>query len=332
MPPVAVSVPTKFLREGIRYDDLSEEEKDDWDALEWDEDGDIPDAVAAEELNQFLFNADTVDKVLATLMTDGHKVAGGDRLGKTIIFAKNQDHAEFIEQRFDLNYPEYAGHFARVITHAVTYAQSPDRRLLDQGQGAAHRDLGRHARHRHRRARGRQPGLLQAGPVQDQVLADDRPRHPAVPGPVRARARTRRTSTSSTSARTSSSSARTCPAPRGRCRSPWPSGSSRPASGWSPRSTRPSTSTTGEDPAVGRRREVRARAARRPRLEPAPDRGRHEPRQLPGPPRPASGSRPTPTGTPGDAHRRDRPATSPATSPGCRRPNATTTRTPSGST
>ena len=124
VPPVGVSVPTKFLREGIRYDDLSEEEKDDWDSLEWNEDGDIPDAVAAEELNRFLFNADTVDKVLATLMRDGHKVAGGDRLGKTIIFAKNQAHAEFVKQRFDVNYPEYAGHFARVITHSVTYAQS----------------------------------------------------------------------------------------------------------------------------------------------------------------------------------------------------------------
>ncbi|SEO59979.1 DEAD/DEAH box helicase family protein [Trujillonella endophytica] len=124
VPPVAVSVPTKFLREGIRYDELSEEEKDDWDSIEWSEDGDIPDAVSAEELNKFLFNADTVDKVLATLMKDGHKVAGGDRLGKTIVFAKNQAHAEFIQKRFDANYPEYAGQFARTITHSVTYAQS----------------------------------------------------------------------------------------------------------------------------------------------------------------------------------------------------------------
>lgn len=124
VPPVAVSVPTKFLRHGIRYDELSAEEKDDWDALEWDEDGDVPDAVSAEDLNRFLFNADTVDKVLATLMANGHKVAGGDRIGKTIVFAKNQRHAEFIEQRFNLNYPEHAGHYARVITHKVTYAQS----------------------------------------------------------------------------------------------------------------------------------------------------------------------------------------------------------------
>ncbi len=124
VPPVAVSVPTKFLRDGIIYAGLSEGEKDDWDSLEWNEEGDIPDAVSAEELNRFLFNADTVDKVLATLMRDGHKVAGGDRLGKTIIFAKNQAHAEFVQQRFDVNYPEYAGHFARVVTHSVTYAQS----------------------------------------------------------------------------------------------------------------------------------------------------------------------------------------------------------------
>lgn len=124
VPPMAVSVTTKFLRDGIRYDELSEEEKDDWDSKEWNEDGDIPDAIGTEELNRYLFNADTVDKVLATLMKDGHKVAGGDRLGKTIVFAKNQAHAEFVQQRFDINYPEYAGHFARVITHSVTYAQS----------------------------------------------------------------------------------------------------------------------------------------------------------------------------------------------------------------
>ena len=124
VPPLAVSVPLKFMREGIRYNELSQEEKDEWDAAEWDEDGNVPDAVSTEELNKFLFNRDTVDKALATLMTRGHKVAGGDRIGKTIIFAKNQKHAEFIKQRFDSNYPEYAGHYARVITHSVTYAQS----------------------------------------------------------------------------------------------------------------------------------------------------------------------------------------------------------------
>jgi type I restriction enzyme R subunit len=124
VPPRAVSVPLKFPREGIRYDDLSEQEKDEWDSREWDEDGDVPDLVASDAVNKWLFNSDTVDKMLETLMVRGHKVAGGDRLGKTIIFARNNDHAEFIRTRFDANYPEYAGSFARVITYKTEYAQS----------------------------------------------------------------------------------------------------------------------------------------------------------------------------------------------------------------
>ncbi len=124
VPPVAISVPLKFQREGIRYDDLSDEEKERWDEMEWSEDGTVPDEVNAEALNKWLFNTDTVDKVLATLMTQGQKVAGGDRLGKTIIFAKNNAHADFISQRFDANYPHYQGHFARVVTYKTEYAQS----------------------------------------------------------------------------------------------------------------------------------------------------------------------------------------------------------------
>lgn len=124
VPAKAVSVPLRFQREGIKYDDLSEEDKDQWDALEWDEDGNVPDRVEAEAVNKWLFNEDTVDKVLAHLMTRGQAVAGGDRLGKTILFAKNQHHADFIAQRFNVNYPHYKGEFARVITFKVEYAQS----------------------------------------------------------------------------------------------------------------------------------------------------------------------------------------------------------------
>lgn len=124
VPARSVSVPLKFHREGIAYDDLSEEEKEEWDETEWDEDGGKPDRVEAAAVNQWLFNKDTVDKVLEHLMTRGQKVAGGDRLGKTIVFAKNQAHAEFIAQRFDANYPRHAGAFARVIHSKASYAQS----------------------------------------------------------------------------------------------------------------------------------------------------------------------------------------------------------------
>lgn len=124
VPAQAVSVPLKFQREGINYDELSEEDKDEWDALEWDDEGNVPERVEAEAVNKWLFNKDTVDKVLEHLMTRGLKVAGGDRLGKTIVFAKNQQHADFIAERFNANYPQYKGEFARVITFKTEYAQS----------------------------------------------------------------------------------------------------------------------------------------------------------------------------------------------------------------
>lgn len=124
VPARAVSVPVKFQREGICYDQLSEEEKEQWDAAEWSEDGEIPERVEAAAVNKWLFNKDTVDKVLEHLMTKGQTVSGGDRLGKTVIFARNHDHALFIAERFDVNYPHYKGEFARLIDVRVNYAQT----------------------------------------------------------------------------------------------------------------------------------------------------------------------------------------------------------------
>lgn len=124
VPPTARIIDSRFVRRGIRYDELTDDEKEAWDLADWDDDGTIPDLVEATAVNSWLFNADTVDKVLEILMREGRRVAAGDRLGKTIIFAKNNDHAQFIADRFDANYPEYAGRFARVITHRVERAQT----------------------------------------------------------------------------------------------------------------------------------------------------------------------------------------------------------------
>jgi type I restriction enzyme, R subunit len=124
VPPRAVSLTTDFLDRGIRYDDLSDDEKEAWDALEWDDSGAVPAVVDAPAFNKWLFNADTVDRVLQHLMAQGLKVEDGDRIGKTIIFAKSHDHAAFIQSRFDANYPYLAGHHARVIDFQTTYAQS----------------------------------------------------------------------------------------------------------------------------------------------------------------------------------------------------------------
>jgi type I restriction enzyme, R subunit len=124
VPPKAVSVPMKFQREGNNYKQLGEEEKERWDAIEWDEEGTVPANVEPESLNRWLFNEDTVDKVLEHLMRQGLNVAEADRLGKTIVFTKNHAHAQFISDRFDKNYPHYTGSFARVIDFQVEYAQS----------------------------------------------------------------------------------------------------------------------------------------------------------------------------------------------------------------
>ena len=130
VPPRAEQVDLKFPREGIDYDSLSDEEKEQWESLDWGDDVEpvaFPDKVNAAAINSWLFNKDTVDKVLQHLMEHGHKVEGGDRLAKTILFARNHDHAAFIEKRFNQHYPNYNGHFARVIDHYAKYPQS----LLD---------------------------------------------------------------------------------------------------------------------------------------------------------------------------------------------------------
>ena len=118
-----ISLPTRFMREGIRYDDLSEDEKDQWDELEWGEGG-RRDEIPAGELNTYLFNANTVDKVLRHVMEHGIRVAGGDKIGKTIIFAANKSHAKFIEERFNAGWPNYGGTLARRIVHGESYSQS----------------------------------------------------------------------------------------------------------------------------------------------------------------------------------------------------------------
>ncbi|MEW8333864.1 MAG: DEAD/DEAH box helicase family protein [Candidatus Thiodiazotropha sp.] len=128
VPPKDVDVGLGFIREGIKYGDLSPEEQEEWESKEELEGRD---EVLPSEVNQFLFNTDTVDKALAVLMERGIKVAGGDRLGKTIVFAANNSHAEFVVDRINTNYPKFKGKFARVITYKEKYADT----LIDEFKG-----------------------------------------------------------------------------------------------------------------------------------------------------------------------------------------------------
>ncbi len=116
-------VKTQFLEEGITYDELSDVDRERYEE-DFIEDGVLPEVIPSEKLNKFVFNEITVDIVLQDLMERGVKVAGGDRLGKTIIFAQNKRHAEFILERFNKLYPQYNGKFAQRVICDDSYAQT----------------------------------------------------------------------------------------------------------------------------------------------------------------------------------------------------------------
>ena len=114
---------TKLMSEGIVYDDLSEEDKEQYEET-FAEDETIGDKIANSAINEWLFNNDTIDLVLRNLMQEGLKVEGGDKLGKTIIFAKNTKHAEAIVKRFGVLYPHLGEDFAKVVDYSVEYVDS----------------------------------------------------------------------------------------------------------------------------------------------------------------------------------------------------------------
>lgn len=120
-----IEVRTKFLEEGITFDQLPPEDQARYEEDFTDEDGEMPDFIPSPEINQHIFNQDTVDLVLHDLMNKGLKVEGGDKVGKTIIFAVNHNHADYIKKRFDKLYYQYSsnGHFAAIIDNKITYAQ-----------------------------------------------------------------------------------------------------------------------------------------------------------------------------------------------------------------
>lgn len=114
-------VKTKFMDEGITYDELSDEDKERYED-DFAEDGAMPDFIPSAQLNKFVFNETTVDMVIQDLMQRGIKIEGGNKIGKTIIFAQNKKHAEFILERFNKLYPQWKGKFAQRIICDDAYA------------------------------------------------------------------------------------------------------------------------------------------------------------------------------------------------------------------
>ena len=120
---VSVESKLKFIEQGIVYDELSEEDKEAYEETFEDEHENLPESINSSALNTWIFNEDTIKQVLNILMTDGIKIDYGQKLGKTVIFAKNHDHAEKIREVFNKEYPHLPD-YAKVIDNYMTYAQS----------------------------------------------------------------------------------------------------------------------------------------------------------------------------------------------------------------
>ena len=121
---VSVESRLKFIEQGIVYDELSEEDKETYEATFEDENGNLPESISSSALNTWIFNEDTIKQVLHILMTNGIKIDYGQKLGKTIIFAKKHKHAEEILRVFRKEYPQYPDDYAKVIDNKIEYAQS----------------------------------------------------------------------------------------------------------------------------------------------------------------------------------------------------------------
>lgn len=119
---MSVETKLKFIEQGIVYDELSDEDKEAYEET-FARDGEYPESISSSALNEWIFNEDTIKEVLNVLMTNGIKIDYGEKIGKTIIFAKNHRHAEKIFEVFNKEYPHLNG-YAKVIDNKINYAQS----------------------------------------------------------------------------------------------------------------------------------------------------------------------------------------------------------------
>ena len=123
-----------ILKEGIKYANLTDEEKKQMETI-WEYESAIKGIkkaiddhssardIEGKEIFNYIFNEATIDAVLQDLMENGLKVQYSERIGKSIIFAYNHRHAELIVERFNKLYPEYGSEFCALIDNYVTYSQ-----------------------------------------------------------------------------------------------------------------------------------------------------------------------------------------------------------------
>lgn len=119
----SIEFKTKIMEDGIKYDELSDEEKEEYENT-FNDDESIGDEIGNNAVNEWLFNSDTIDLVLNKLMIEGLKIEGEEKIGKTIIFAKNTKHARAVVERFNKLYPKYGGNFVKAVDYSINYVDS----------------------------------------------------------------------------------------------------------------------------------------------------------------------------------------------------------------
>lgn len=113
---------TKLLKRGIKYNELTEDEKRQLDEYFVDEPPTPDFTVSEKELFKKIFNKNTCCEILEELMQYGIKTNGGELLGKSIIFAYNHHHAQMIVDCFHELYPEHPANYCQLIDNYVKYA------------------------------------------------------------------------------------------------------------------------------------------------------------------------------------------------------------------
>ena len=120
---------SKMINNGIKYDELTKEQRDELEKV-WDYEkmlkGIDPNKeyhrdIEGNEIFRYLINDDTIDNVLAELMESGLKIKSGEDIGKTIIFAYNHKHAERIVERFHALYPNRGADYCQLIDNQVKH-------------------------------------------------------------------------------------------------------------------------------------------------------------------------------------------------------------------
>ena len=123
---------SKIMERGAKWDEMSKEDREEAERLmDYEKslaglgpDDEYHRDILPQEIFKYLFNIDTIDKVLMELMKKGLKVKSGEEIGKTIIFAMNHHHAELIVERFRTLYPEKEPDYCQLIDNYVNKAHS----------------------------------------------------------------------------------------------------------------------------------------------------------------------------------------------------------------